>query len=65
MTTPNFFLVVVSGVEGQNAAPQVRIIVDPLRQLEMTETSSVSFTGVRGSHSLVYELVSHAETIVG
>jgi hypothetical protein len=57
MSTPNFFLVVVSGVEGQNAAPKVRIIVDPLRQLEMTETSAVSFTGVRASQSLLYELV--------
>jgi hypothetical protein len=57
MSTPNFFLVVVSGVEGQNAAPKVRIIVDPLRQLEMTETSSVSFTGVRASQSLLHELV--------
>jgi hypothetical protein len=60
MSTPDFFLVVVSGVEGQNTAPRVRVIIDPLRQLEMTETSSVSFTGVRASQSLVYELVHDA-----
>lgn len=58
MNTPDFFLVVVSGVEGKKATPQVRVIVDPLAQLEMTETSSVSFTGVRTSQSLVYQLVS-------
>jgi hypothetical protein len=57
MSTPDFFLVVVSGVEGQNASPRVRVIVDPLRQLEMTDASSVSFTGIRASQSLVYELV--------
>lgn len=57
MSTSDFFLVVVSGVEGQNATPRVRVIVDPLAQLEMTETSSVSFTGVRASQSLLYELV--------
>jgi hypothetical protein len=57
MSTPDFFLVIVSGVEGQDAAPRVRVIVDPLGQLEMTETSSVSFTGVRASQSLVYDLV--------
>jgi hypothetical protein len=42
----------------QDAAPRVRVIVDPLGQLEMTETSSVSFTGVRSSQSLVYDLVA-------
>ncbi len=57
MSTPDFFLIVVSGVEGQNAAPRIRVIVDPLGQLAMTETSSVSFTGVRTSQSLVYDLV--------
>lgn len=57
MSTPDFFLVIVSGVESQDAAPRVRVIVDPLAQLEMTETSSVSFTGVRASQSLVYDLV--------
>jgi hypothetical protein len=57
MSTPDFFLVVVSGVEGQNPSPKVRVIVDPLGQLQMTETSSVSFTGVRAAHSLVYEFV--------
>jgi hypothetical protein len=57
LETPNFFLVVVSNVEGINARPKVRIIVDPVHQLSMTESSSVTFTGVRSAeHSLVYNL---------
>jgi hypothetical protein len=57
MSTPDFFLVVVSHVEGENARPKVRVIAEPVRQLHMAETSSVSFTGVRTSQSLVYDLV--------
>jgi hypothetical protein len=57
LSTPNFFLVVVSNVEGADARPKVRIIVDPVHQLSMTESSSVGFTGVRDAlHSLVYDL---------
>lgn len=57
MSTPHFFLVIVSGVEGRNANPKVRVIVDPLSQLEMTETSSVAFTGVRNTDGVVFDLV--------
>ncbi len=58
MSTPDFFLVVVSGIEGADARPKVRVIVDPLHQLQLTETSSVNFTGIRSAeHSLVYDLV--------
>jgi hypothetical protein len=57
LSTPNFFLVVVSNVEGANARPKVRIIIDPIHQLTITQSSSVSYTGVRSAeHSLVYEL---------
>jgi len=57
LSTPDFFLVVVSNVEGANARPKVRIIVDPVHQLTMTQASSVTFMGVRSAeHSLVYEL---------
>jgi hypothetical protein len=57
LSTPDFFLVVVSGVEGANARPRVRIIVDPVHQLTMQASSTVIFTGVRGAqHSLVYDL---------
>ena len=53
-TTPGFFLAVVSGVEGADARPNVRIIVDPLDQLKPAETGSITLTGVRNSESLVY-----------
>lgn len=57
MSTKDFFLVVVSKIEGANARPRVRIIADPVRQLTMTQSSSVNFTGVRDAeHSLVYDL---------
>ena len=62
LSTPDFFLVVVSGVEGADAQPKVRIIVDPVHQLPITQSSSVSFTGVRSAeHSLVYDLQQIAE----
>ena len=62
MSTPDFFLVVVSGIEGADARPKVRVIIDPLHQLRMTEASSVSFTGVRSAeHSLVYDLAPAPE----
>lgn len=63
MSTPDFFLVVVSGVEGVDATPRVRVIVDPHIQLHMVETSAVRFDGVRRSHSLVYELKSEDDPI--
>lgn len=57
MSTPEFFLVVVSNVEGINARPKVRIIVDPVNQLKVAPSSAVTFTGVRSAeHSLVYDL---------
>jgi hypothetical protein len=57
LTTPDFFVVVVSNIEGTDARPKVRIIVDPVHQLSTTESSSVTFTGVRSAeHSLVYHL---------
>lgn len=63
LSTPDFFLVVVSNVEGSNAKPKVRIIVDPVNQLRMAETSAVSFSGVRSAeHSLTYTLEPIAES---
>ena len=37
MSTPDFFLVVVSHVEGEHARPNVRVIAEPVRQLHLTE----------------------------
>jgi hypothetical protein len=61
MSTPDFFVVVVSNVEGQAARPKVRVIVDPIAQLGMIETSEVRFNGVRNSHSLVFEFAPEGD----
>jgi hypothetical protein len=38
------------------------VIIDPLHQLRMTETSSITFTGVRSAeHSLLYDFAPVAE----
>ena len=54
LTTSNFFLIVVSEVEGTNAHPTVRVIVDPLKQLQTTDRGSITLSGVRTAKSLVY-----------
>ncbi len=56
LSTPDFFVVVVSGVEGVNATPRVRVIVSPLSQLRMSERSQIRFAGVRQSQSLVFNM---------
>lgn len=65
MSTPDFFLVVVSNVEGEDAHPKVRVIVDPIAQLGMVRTSEVRFSGVRNSRSLVFELASDSDLANG
>lgn len=59
--TEGFFLVVLSNVEVGHGITKVRIITDPLNQLERVETRAVSFSGVRTAASLVYELAAPAE----
>ena len=54
----NFFLVVVSGIEGIDARPKVRVFVDPLNQLQETYTGSITLSGVRNVESLVYEFAT-------
>ena len=50
-----FVLAVVSGVEGVDARPTVRLIPDPLKELEAgTEDGKINLAGVRRSQSLVY-----------
>ena len=58
LSTPDFFLVVVSGIEGADAQPTVRVLVDPLQQLNLAENTSIALTGVRTSKSLVYNFGS-------
>jgi len=58
MATPNFFLVIVSNVEGANARPKVRVIVDPLKQLPMSTANSITLSGIRSAeYSQIYDLV--------
>ena len=56
LTTPDFFLVVVSNIEeGVDARPTVRVVVDPLNQLRPTDSGAVTLSGVGEAKSLVYE----------
>jgi hypothetical protein len=52
--TEDFFLVVIGNVELGDADPEVRVITDPLGQLTMQPTGSVSLAGVRASKALRY-----------
>jgi hypothetical protein len=52
--TDDFFLVVVGNVEQGAADPEVLIITDPLGQLEMKPSGSVSLSGVRSAKALRY-----------
>ena len=54
-TTPGFFLVVISGIEGVDAQPKARVIVDPLRQLLPMSSGSITLSGVRNATSLTYD----------
>ena len=55
LTTPDFFLVVVSGVEGVDAKPKVRVIVNPLSQLQPAKSGTITLTGVHSVTSLTYD----------
>ena len=56
LTTPDFFLVVVSNIEeGGDARPTVRVVVDPLDQLRRTLRGTMTLSGLREATSLVYE----------
>jgi len=65
LTTPDYFLVIVSGLEGEDAKPRIRVLVDPLRQLRAAPSSSVAFTGVRDAGGIVYEFGSGEEDEAG
>ena len=51
----DFFLVVVSGIEGTDARPKVRVFVDPLNQLKQIPNGSVTLSGIHSAKSLVYD----------
>ena len=56
MSTPDFFLIVVSEIEGVDARPKVRVFADPLKQLRQTHNGSITLSGVKSADkSLLYE----------
>lgn len=65
LSTPDFFLVIVSGVEVGAGPPRVRIIVSPLTQLSVSEDTSLGFDGVRQSRSVVYDFAATQDETTG
>ncbi len=68
MSEDKFFLIVVSGVEGVDARPKVRVFVNPLNQLQRIYNGSITLSGVRSTESLVYDFAhvdGHAALSVG
>ena len=63
LSTEDYFLVVVSGVEGADAHPSVRVVVDPLRQLQLLDRGEITLSGVRSSTSLIYDFSPVADSI--
>ena len=55
--TSDFYLVIISGVEGVAARPVVRVFDDPLRQLQLTVRGHVMLSGVHGAQGRVYNFV--------
>ena len=53
--TSNYYLVIVSEIEGTDARPKVRVFVDPLNQLTQTHHGSVTLSGIHSAKSVVYE----------
>jgi hypothetical protein len=52
--TDDFFLVLVGNVEQSDADPEILIITDPLNQLTMKPSGSVSLNGLRHANALRY-----------
>ena len=61
-TSPGFFLVIVSGVEGADATPSIRIISRPLEQLDQRPSGTVKLSGVGSATSLTYKFSRSATT---
>ena len=62
-SSPHFFLVVVSGVEGADARPTVRIIPRPLDQLEQNVSGTMTLSGVREAKSVTYDFAPLDELV--
>lgn len=61
--TDDFFLVVVGHVEQSDVDPEVLIITDPLNQLEMKPSGSVSLSGVQSARALRYRFHRAADGV--
>ncbi len=61
--SPHFFLVVVSGVEGADARPTVRIIPRPLDQLEQAIGGTMTLSGIRNAKSVTYDFAPLDEPV--
>ena len=61
-SSPEFFLVIVSDVEGADSRPSIRIISRPLDQLDQRPSGTVKLSGVRDATSLTYSF-ARRETI--
>ncbi len=60
----SFFLVVVSDVEATDAYPTVRLVPDPLRQLEPgMDGGKINLAGVRRSQSCVYQFEPESDAV--
>lgn len=53
-STPKFYLVIVSQLEGEHAQPRVRVITDPLKQLDVSGNGGITLTNVKHAASLVF-----------
>ena len=62
-SSPHFFLVVVSGVEGADARPTVRIVPRPLDQLEQNVSGTMTLSGVREAKSVTYDFAPLDELV--
>ena len=59
VSTPQFFLVVVSNVERQQGAQTtVRIVVNPLQELHPTDRGKITLAGLHNAKSLTYQFES-------
>ena len=56
---------VISGVEGVDSRPSVRIIPKPLDQLDQRVSSAVKLSGVRHAKSVTFKFASVEDVLDG
>ena len=62
LSTDDYFLVVVSEVEGADARPRVRVVVDPLKQLQPLDQGEIILSGVKSSTSTIFDFSPVADS---